>query len=200
MNNKNLIQKISIGIGVGIASVCFAQLSDVQSIANRNILVLGSVNSIISQQQENNPANNSQPQTPVGNDSKLKESIERVYQAIAKMPDNAALAIPFTSTNGQVDISHLEVVGFINAQGQPKNITPKDVSDMLDNRVRNMEVSDNTAALNQNNNLQNRRVAVFNLIIHNRKTGKKYIVKRVNADAFFRDTFYALLKGTVRQI
>jgi flagellar biosynthesis GTPase FlhF len=204
MNDRNLIYTISIGIGAGFASVCFAQLSDVQSIANRNILVVGSVNSIISQQQENNPANNSQPnsqpQTTINNESKLRESINQVYQAIGKMPENAALAIPFTSTNGASDISHLEVVEFINAQGQHKNITPQDVKDMLDHRVKNMEVADVTAALNQNNNLQNRKVPTFDLIIHNRKTSKTYIFKRVNANAFFRDTFYAFLKGTVRQI
>lgn len=220
MINIKTAQKIGlvfIGFVTCIASIFLTQPSNASTTTYRHMLALGLVDEITTPQKIGLDYLAHQPVELIAI-SQLMNSIASVAQAASQMPEDISLAIPL-GTNSPIRIGQLpndtgtpatcnyEATGFVNSQGQPKNITPNDVVDMAKTEAQNGGNLPSTAEA-QNIRLadtsgrfyQTRRIPTFNLIVRNRRTNQKAVIKNVNANAFCRDVLNAFLSRTSRRI
>jgi hypothetical protein len=220
MINIKTAQKIGlaiIAVVTCIACIFLTQPSNASTTTYRQMLTLGLVDQVTTPQKIGLDYLAHQPIELVA-DSQLMSSIANVNQAASQMPEDISLAIPL-GTNSPIRIGQLrddsgtstannfEATGFVNSQGQPKNITPNDVADMTGIEAKNDGNLPSTAEA-QNIRLadasgrlyQARRIPTVNLIIRHRRTGKRAIVRNVNANAFCRDTLNAFLNHNYRRI
>lgn len=220
MRNIKTAQKIGlviIALVTCIASIFFTQPSNASTATYRHILALGLVDEITTPQKIGLDYLAHQPIELVA-DSQLMNSIASVTQAASQMPEDINLAIPI-GTNSPIRIgqlpgdsgtatsSNFEATGFLNSQGQPKNITANDVANMTKTEAdyggslpstaeaQNIRLADASGRF-----YQARRIPSINLIIRNRRTGKRAVVPNVNANAFCRDILNAFLNHNYRRI
>jgi hypothetical protein len=220
MINIKTAQKIGlviIAVVTCITSIFFIQPSNATTTTYRHMLALGLVDEITTPQKIGLDYLAHQP-IELAADSQLMNSIASVGQAASQMPEDINLAIPL-GTNSPIRIgqlandsststaNNLEATGFVNSQGQPKNITPNDVADMTDTEAKYKGTFPSTTEA-QNIRLadasgrfyQARRIPSVNLIVHNRKTGKRALLLNININAFCRDTLNAFLNYNYRRI
>ncbi|AFZ27532.1 hypothetical protein Cylst_5521 [Cylindrospermum stagnale PCC 7417] len=220
MINLKTAQRIGlviIGFVTCMACIFFTQPSKASTTTYRHMLALGLVDEITTPQKIGLDYLAHQP-TELIAISQLMNSIINVCKAASRMPEDISLAIPLGTNspigNGQLPndsgtpkTGNYEATGFINPQGQAKNITPNDVADMTKTEVQNGGNLPSTAEA-QNIRLadasgrfyQARRLPVFNLIVRDRRTGQRSVIKKVNANAFCRDVLNAFLNRTYRRI
>jgi hypothetical protein len=156
--------------------------------------------------------------------SQLMESIQEVSKKLETLADDIPLTFP-AGTDSPIKFklsneddreisndntnSEYDYIGFADNQNRSNVFTVKDASDMLRTAYSNngiLSVDSNsrqtliTDADAQNLVVQAKRIPVFAMFLRNRKTGKRYFVKDVNANAVFRDLLNAALNGTLRNM
>lgn len=219
MRSIKMFQRLGLVLVAGFAfvlSIFFTQPSDATTVY-KQMIALGLVNGIATPQQLNLEYLAQQPSEIIAN-SPLMDSIRSVSQAVSRMPEEIAFAIPL-GTNKPIRIGQLQgdsgsstssdydATGFVDSQNQPRDITPGNVEDMTKTELSN---GGNLPAIGKAQNIlladasgrfhQARRVPTIKLIVRNRKTGNRYVVKGVNANAFCRDVLNAFLNNTVKRI
>ncbi|NHC35966.1 hypothetical protein [Scytonema millei] len=226
MKNFKLFRRLGLAV-LGVLAFCtsifLVQPSPINartaiSYQNTHLLALGLVDEIATPHQLGLDYLTGEP-APLVASSELMASIEAVNEKASQMPENFNLSIPL-GTNSPIKAGTLpgdsesaptncdcDAIGFANAQGQQKSITPSDVEDMTNVEYNNngnlpataeaqtVLVADASGSL-----LQARRVPTLNLVIQNRHTGKRFLLPRIKANVFCRDVLNAFLNGTVTRV
>ena len=152
-------------------------------------------------------------------DPGLMNSIQYVNEEFAQMPENISVAFPLGTnepiaigrlpgdTGSPQQVSNTECLGYVNGQGQAKSFTPNDGAIMTGTEYRNNgnlvmtpEAQHILVADASGGFLQARRVPTFNLIVRNRRTGQRFLVPQVNANAVCRDALNAVLSRSIRRL
>lgn len=228
MKNLKSLRRLGVAI-LGVLAFCtsifLAQPSPTNartaiSYQNSHLLALGLVDGIATPHELGLDYLSGEP-VPLVASSDLMASIEAVNEKASQLPENLALKVPL-GTNRPIQTGILpgdsepaatncdcDAIGFANAQGQAKSITPLDVEDMTNQEYKNngnlnlpatAEAQTVLLADASGSLLQARRVPALNLLIRNRHTGKRYLLPRINANVFCRDVLNAFLNRTVTRL
>lgn len=150
----------------------------------------------------------------------LISNIRRAAQQVSAMPEDLSLGIPL-GTNRPVSVGEIpddtgspsivernpsEAIGFIGADGQTRPLTTTNLATMFDTEANNsgnltmtpaaqeILVADASGTL-----AQTRRIPTFDLIVRNVRTNERFLLPRVNANAFCRDALNAVFNRNFRR-
>ncbi|MCC3528026.1 MAG: hypothetical protein JGK21_06645 [Microcoleus sp. PH2017_22_RUC_O_B] len=222
MNKFKLWQRIGVIFlalfTVGV-SVFFAQPSDATSARNQEMLSLAIIDGVKTPQELGLAYLSEQPELIA--DAGLINAIRRVPSELAQTfgngQENTPLGIPLgtnspisigrMSDGGQLRDSNYDAIGYIGADGQPKNITPVEIGDMANTEANNggnlattTEAQEVLVADASGMLAQSRQIPTFDLIVRNRRTSSSYLVQRVNANALCRDAINAVFNRAYRSV
>jgi len=208
-------------IGLAVVSFCLsillAQPSDATSAKYQRLIAMGVVDAVVTA-DEIGLDYLSQETMELAADPAL---LSAIYEAEAKasvMPEDIALEIP-NGTNSPISVGQIPddpgtpsqaqgttTEAFVNASGQIQSITPSTFAPMFETEHNNR--GNLARTLNSNGILiaqtillsdasggflQAQRIPVINLVVRRNSDGRRFVVRRVNANAFCRDALNAIL-------
>jgi|JFJP01.1.fsa_nt_gi hypothetical protein len=133
---------------------------------------------------------------------------------LSLLPEDMPLAIPLCSNSpfrlpqdsneleNSPSCTNLEAIGIIISRTKITEIpiTPRFLREMIENATRNSGTIQSMLNKEKESVNISRRVAVLDLVVVNLQTKKKYVVRHVLADTFFRYAINAIVNDTYRRI
>jgi hypothetical protein len=160
-----------------------------------------------------------QEQFHLSADPELINAIYKAEEAVSIMPEDIPLEFP-TGTNSPIavgripndtgtpeEVSGFVAEGFVSENGQPRAFNPSNLGGMFSSGVNNEgnlamtpEAQEILVADASGGFLQAKRIPVIDLIVRNPSNGRRYVVRRVNANAVCRDALNAVFNQTLRRL
>jgi hypothetical protein len=198
-------------------SIVLAQPSDAVGTKYQKLIELGIVDAVVTP-QEVGLDYLQQESIRISADPSLIASIYTAQQETSVMPEDIPLEFK-SGTNAPVHIGALSddtgtpaeannvvAQGFVDQNGQPRNLTPGSLGSMFDLERRNDGNLPRTASAENilladasGTFLQAKRIPVMDLIVFNPQNRRRYVVRRVNANAVCRDALNAVLTRNLRR-
>jgi hypothetical protein len=214
---KRLIGVLMAAIFAFCTAIFIGQPSNATSAVEREMLALGIVDEITTPEKLGLGYLSQQPVQLIS--SKLMDSIRGVNSELSVMPEDVPMTFP-AGTNSPIKMRELssydsnntnysmyDYTGFSNAQNRRDNFSARDGADMTNTEYQNsgtITVDSNSQQIliadTRNLFFQAKRIPVFNMFMKNRITGRRYMVKDVNANAVCRDLLNAALTRNLRNL
>lgn len=192
--------------------------SSAMSNVERQMLALGIVDEVTTPEKLGLGYLSQQP-IQIARSSELMDSIKRVNEGLSQLPEDAILTFP-AGTNSPIRIrqisandkdnrnhSNYEYEGFVNNQGQSRDFSARDGSDMTNteyenngNIVVNPTSQQILVADARHLFFQVKRTPAFHIIFKHRSTKRRFLVRNVNANAVCRDLINAALTGEIQNM
>ncbi|WP_341735348.1 hypothetical protein [Microcoleus sp. CAWBG640] len=196
-------------------SVFLAQPSDATMTKYQKLIELGIVDAVVTPQEI---ALDYLQQEPIelSANPELLNAIKQAEESVSVMPENIALEIDGGTNSpigiGQIpddtgtpsDARNVVFEGIVSQDGQPRNLTPGNISPMFNTERNNGGNLPRIASAEQilladasGTFLQAKRIPVLDLIV--RRNNRRYVVPNVNANAVCRDALNAVFNGKLRR-
>ncbi|MGK7875997.1 MAG: hypothetical protein AB4426_22675 [Xenococcaceae cyanobacterium] len=199
-------------------SVLLAQPSDARSVQYQRLIEQGIIDAVITPHELGLDYLEHEP-VELAADSGLLSAIYEAEQEVSIMPEDIPLQFP-GGTNSPIRIgqipddtgtpgaaSRVMFIGFVGRDGQARSFTPNQLGSMFNteynnggNLTVNADSQDILLADASGTFLQARRIPVIDLIVRNPRNGRRYVVRRVNANAVCRDAINGVHNRTLRRI
>ena len=220
MKNLKLLKLfcfISLIIFTFCLSIFFAKPVDAIQAQNQRLIAMGIIDEVVTPEQLG--LDYLQEEQLQIADGSLIDSIYEAEEEVSTLPEEIALDFP-TGTNDPIFIGQLPgdrgtslegggliSEGFVDGNGRAQDFNSDKLADMFEVEANNggdiamtPDAQEILVADASGSFLQARRIPVIDLIVRNPRNGRRYLVRRVNANAVCRDALNAVFNRTLRAI
>ena len=202
---------LSLAVIAFCLSIVLAQPSEAVDAKYQRLIALGIVDAVVTPQEVGLDYLQQEP-IRISDNSNTMALIYDAEQRTSVMPEDIPLmfksgtntpvhigAIP-DDTGTPAEANNVITEGAVDRNGQPHNFTPRNINNMFATELRNDGNLPRTASAENilladasGTFLQAKRIPVIDLLVFSPQNRRRYVVRRVNANAVCRDALNAVL-------